>query len=383
MEKNFNEFFESLRDLCGRFLETGVPSEAPGEDERIRKFLVKHISEWIGCIEHDLKISSKDVESEEELAMFKAGLAWLEKQKENPKSADSIPSDCTSDAKYEDRWHKVEDSLPDNGREVLAKDKLGNTLLARYDGEGWDVSVYDDEDYRCHIGISKWCEIPSEKQKEQIPYTDFVIKPHKGDDNNPYDMSASEAQEYAIKRGFDVPFNDGEVYVDERHLTQTVGNILRWADEHPKEQKLTDDKAFEEWIDDWWKHNKVNNPDSYDKGDEIQFDERGFKNFCRGIRNMYQQQPAEWSEEDEKKLELVIDFIYNFYPDPVMKYELKDWLKSLRPSWKPSEEQMEALKCAIADVAKFSKRGGRQVELENEPYYRALHSLYCNLEKLM
>ena len=60
-----------------------------------------------------------------------------------------------------------------------------------------------------------------------------------------------------------------------------------------KEQKPADDKTFEEWIDDWWKHNKVNNPDSYDKGDEIQFDERGFKNFCRGIRNMYQQKPTE------------------------------------------------------------------------------------------
>ena len=51
------------------------------EDERIRKFLIQHISEWIGCIEHDLKNSSKDIESEKELAMFKAGLAYLEKQK--------------------------------------------------------------------------------------------------------------------------------------------------------------------------------------------------------------------------------------------------------------------------------------------------------------
>lgn len=70
-------------------------------------------------------------------------------------------------------------------------------------------------------------------------------------------------------------------------------------------------------------------------------------------------------------------------------FKENDWAKIVRyiekyqPHWKPSEEQMEALKCAIADVAKFSKRGGRQVELENEPYYSALHSLYCNLEKLM
>lgn len=43
----------------------------------------------------------------------------------------------------------------------------------------------------------------------------------------------------------------------------------------------------------------------------------------------------EWSEEDEKNLELVTDCVYEFYPDPVMKYKLKDWLtqrlKSLRP----------------------------------------------------
>ena len=44
---------------------------------------------------------------------------------------------------------------------------------------------------------------------------------------------------------------------------------------------------------------------------------------------------TEWREEDEKNLELVTDCVYEFYPDPVMKYKLKDWLtqrlKSLRP----------------------------------------------------
>ena len=93
------------------------------------------------------------------------------------------------------------------------------------------ISCMHDADPR-KKGWLDWLE----KQKEQIPYIDFVIKPHKGDDTNPYDMSVPEAQYYAIKRGFDIPFNDGEVYVDERHITQTVGNILRWADEHPKEQ---------------------------------------------------------------------------------------------------------------------------------------------------
>ena len=62
------------------------------------------------------------------------------------------------------------------------------------------------------------------------------------------------------------------------------------------------------------------------------------------------QQPAEWSEEDEKNLERVTDCIYDFYPDPVVKYKLKDWLKSLRPQphWKPSEEQMDCLVVAAS-----------------------------------
>lgn len=133
--------------------ETIFPELAESEDERVIRALETFLNQQ--------EIADK-ITFEARIGW----LTWLEKQKENHKSSDSIPPDCTSDAKCEDRWYKVEDSLPDNGREVLAKDTLGNLLLARYDGEGWDVSVYDDEDYRCHNGVSKWCEIPPEKQKE-------------------------------------------------------------------------------------------------------------------------------------------------------------------------------------------------------------------------
>ena len=93
--------------------------------------------------------------------------------------------------------------------------------------------IEDSENYQLIGDTKRWLSY-LEKQKERKPE---LPKPHKGDDTNPYDMSVSEAQEYAINRGFGIPFNDGEVYVDERYITQTIGNILRWADEHPKEQK--------------------------------------------------------------------------------------------------------------------------------------------------
>ena len=45
------------------------------------------------------------------------------------------------------------------------------------------------------------------------------------------------------------------------------------------------DEPFEEWIDGWY--------NEYHRNGYITMDEREFKNFCRGIRNMYQQKPAE------------------------------------------------------------------------------------------
>jgi hypothetical protein len=101
----------------------------------------------------------------------------------------------------------------------------------------------------------------------------------------------------------------------------TKSEVLNYLEK----QKSVDDKVFEEWVDDCWKHYKVNNPDSYDKGDEIQFDERGFKNFCRRIRNLYRQKPTEWSEEDER---IIKDAIYDLEEVGGYPYAVKG-LKSL------------------------------------------------------
>ncbi len=93
------------------------------------------------------------------------------------------------------------------------------------------------------------------------------------------------------------------------------------------------------------------------------------------------QKPAEWSEEDEKMLKccliainhyektcnigdhLPTKFNINGYLASVDK--VKSWLKSLRPHWKPSEEQMKALEAA---TVRYQSTG--------------LESLYENLKKL-
>ena len=65
-------------------------------------------------------------------------------------------------------------------------------------------------------------------------------------------------------------------------------------------------------------------------------------NWLKSLKERVQPK-QEWSEEDEKMLQSILDEYKS------MSIEKRNWLKSLRPqtTWKPSDEQMEALKHAI------------------------------------
>ena len=114
---------------------------------------------------------------------------------------------------------------------------------------------------------------------------------------------------------------------------------------------------------------------------------RGF--LCAGVENVpvtiiketaqdcLAKQKAEWSEEDEVNIGWLIAYLKGDnageYYDEMMRESLADWLenrfKSIRPSWKPSEEQMKRLADAVE-----SWRGGIG--------YNELKSLYNDLLKL-
>lgn len=102
------------------------------------------------------------------------------------------------------------------------------------------------------------------------------------------------------------------------------------------------------------------------------------------LEKQKEQKPAEWSEEDELNIGWLIAYLKGEsageYYDEMMRESLVDWLKSLKnrgnfpksntnsPSWKPSEEQMEALLWCTAHL------GGAD--------HRVLAELYEHLRKL-
>ena len=48
---------------------------------------------------------------------------------------------------------------------------------------------------------------------------------------NNHNMNFEEAQEYVSKQGLDILWNDGDVFIDGREITRTVGDVLKWADD--------------------------------------------------------------------------------------------------------------------------------------------------------
>lgn len=371
------------------------------EDERIRKELIEFIKSLLCNNAFD---------------RYKLGcwIAWLEKQKENPKSTDSIPSNCTSDAKCEDRWHKVEDSLPNNTREVLCKDAIGNYFIGRYYSKGiWEISMYDDCDKSNEDNppVAMWIDIPSEKQKEQKPEEPNWIH-HKADLSDCseeyikayYDGWNNCNQQHAQLEAERKPAEKPNLVAKLRHHLATTpkeqlekewDDLKEWCNVGPTVQEFLYGKPAE-WSEEDEKYRNALINICLRPHDEID-DRPWYKwaNWLKSLPERFNLQPKnEWNEEDFEKLvgELVQDIVANESdaknygtekkPTSFFLTKYSEKFKSIRPHWKPSEEQMEALKCAIEDIAKFSKRGGRQVEFENEPYYMALHSLYEQLKNL-
>ena len=221
----------------------------------------------------------------------------------------------------------------------------------------------------CQEYINLYCT-ESFKKEVTMDYKDKLRLAKEALDSGSYDKETIEYIFPELKESEDERIRKRIVaLVDAHGQGKYKDDMLAWL-EKQGEQKSVDPN--DKWIEDYWVHNKVNNPDSYNCGDEIQFDHGGFVRFCKQF-----QKPAEWSEEDEIMLNSIIATC-QMYEQTVdsnpAKHLLKmqeNWLKSLRPQnhWKPSEEQMKAL-CSKLPVV---KGGGDKVQ-------DILESLYDDLK---
>lgn len=337
------------------------------EDERIRKEIVE-------CIETLVKQPGAS-------PRLCDWLTWLEKQKEKLKSADSIPADCVSNAKCEDRWHKTANSLPDSGRDVLAKDALGNYFLASFDGAQWFVSVYDGQDHPVlHTPpILEWCDIPSETSKESLHIPESCKE--NADSLIDEDEKIRKALIYDIER---LPIQGVLIH---RPTSEYIAYL--------EKQKINTEGDFGRGYD-----------CGYQAGYAVAMNEMKPKVATATLDSEKQkeQKPVEWSEEDEAMKNNILRILQCFEGSAVCEsnpslsttYPLyqreMDWLKSLRPQKK---EDLPKWKIAKKDedtdtldyVILFKHDGGDSfdwwsVEVTNRLRQGDLYFKLADLKKL-
>lgn len=110
-----------------------------------------------------------------------------------------------------------------------------------------------------------------------------------------------------------------------------------------------------------------------------------WQKFHDWLEKQKEQKPAEWSEEDENMRDNILRVLGAFtgtvecesnpslstsYPTYLREI---DWLKSLRPHWKPSEEQMESLAYAIQVL-------NSNPHPKSAKAYQDLQTLYKNIK---
>ena len=187
-----------------------------------------------------------------------------------------------------------------------------------------------------------------EKQKEQKP-VDYDHEMWKNCEAN-FEGGKKEVIDHPEKYGLRKEQKPAEKYPMTTKLKEHLANT-------PKEQLDVEWKELEKW-------NHV--------GPTVE-------EYFHGIK------PVEWSEEDEEVMEDLYNFVISdFIQDHIHETRWKPWkttlernrqnrLKSLRPSWKPSEEQLKVFQNTMQRLLKAGGTG---------KWYAILESLYEQLKKL-
>ena len=363
----YKEALEKAR--AGKSIEEIFPELKESEDERIRNRLIEAI-----------KSSAQFEDAIQRLGLsWPSVLAWLEKQKENPKSNDFIPSDCVSDVKCEDRWHKVADSFPNSSREVICKDAIGNFFIGRYykGSNSWEVSMYDDIDKSNEDNppVVMWCDIPSEKQKEQKPI--LSAEESLGISQEEYNKIVDECiygEQKEQKLADDKDFEDKTVNV--RMITDSeTGEKYPFVSYKDQLQKPA------EWSEEEVGH--LYTLARYIKSKGYEDDGEFLEGVANKLKRIRPQPKQEWSEEDINMFGSILSTLSVYSNNPDIPVEIREihkkeyaWFDDLynrvspQPHWKPSEEQMKQLDAVINAYSKGSMT------------HKVLDSLYEQLKSL-
>ena len=321
--RDLQGFIGQLTEGCQKAIKTLIPELSESEDERIRKGMIS----YIGGLNHKEKAK---------------WIAYLEKQKEQeqePEEDDFTvyhPLKCNGE--YECFAYSFRGSLTAFSDKKDLLEFLRTCFYTEQECEEWIKSQ------KCQKPTPRW----------MIDFLDeirtcSVVGKEKYED---YDGRREfEAHCLAIIRWLEGHYIEQK---EQKGSLRVIKDASEW--EQIKEQKPVE--VNDEWIEDYWEHEKVNNPYSYNKGDEIQFDHNGFVRFCK----RYCQKPAGLSDEDERIRKWIIGIVNGCkelsFKD---KVKLTRWLEKQKEQ-KFADETMEEKDRIDSAFTKMMQKEQKPVE---------------------
>ena len=283
---------------------------------------------------------------------FREGyLFGVEKQKDASKAIEAVDRIDKYIDEHLANAHDMKDSNPDKKYYRGWDDALGKMAGILQD-------VYSEKKQKEQKPVDLVAELKlhlANTPKEQLEKEWKELEPYGNIGPTVHEFLYGEqpAEDWREERKKECPFRrklDNNLYGCERYADVfcTCDGNCSWVVDYPKLKEIQDRKEqkpinesnmHEPTLDEARKWNEA-----YEKG------------YSLGYENGRNEQKPEWSEEDENMLNSCISSIeeakenryYYRETDGDTSYDHEiSWLKSLRPSWKPTEEQMEALDYAI------------------------------------
>lgn len=345
-------------------LKEAFPELAESEDERIRRWLCDYFSSIDKAWIHK-DITCIDI------------LRWLEKQKEQKK--EKFPPYVTG-------FKGHPDPAGTSDLEEAAKEYASKTLCDPDDGPSTGLakeSFIAGAKWQKEQKSAEWAELQSEFKNINEAFEngkkEVLTHPKK------YGLCEQKPVDYdaELKKCKDNPlyFFDKYVSIKQKPVDNPKWNELTWKDINELERIINNvhyefqngigEDSFGELVLERFREYKDDGsmdeqkPAEWDKEDKEMFEAVDESLYCyesgkapeavaqieaercwlSSLPERFNLQPKqEWSEEDEEILKLLILNIGRYkYFGGMSSERILAFLKSLRPSWKPNEEQMEAL----------------------------------------
>lgn len=327
--------------------ETLIPELKESEDERIRKNLIELLLDTPAqdIISHNLELSKV--------------LAYLEKQKEQKHPDGCFTCDEYKKGYEEGRRNGFTAGYNKAMKEVEQKEQKpecdNETEVQKAYREGKSAGRQEVFDHPEEYGLQKEQKTAewSEDYREEDIQTRFAFYTYKDDPSVLY-LSNVFVEETSRNHGFGT-----RILKAAEKAAEAIGAITICL-------KVKQDSPANAWY--------------RKRGYGYVAFEDGYDWLEKNLEYLKPAKSAEWSEEDKDMLNSCISSIEeakeNRYAyketdgDTSYDHEI-DWLKSLRPSWKPSEEQMEILQYVCT-----------QSSHPNQKVIPVLESLYNDLKKL-